>query len=113
MADFDKGIVSVRLHHPRGKGEIDVVFSPKDRRVDAVFITVDAVEKILLPFYRGRNAAQAEDLLRRVREQQDNGYCFVPHQYSCKVAVPPIDWNAPSPIVLGPCDWAPADGSTR
>lgn len=113
MADFEKGIKSVRLPRPTNGEPLDVVFNPEDTRVDAVFITVDAVEKILLPFYRGRNAAEAEDLLKRVRKQQANGYCFVPHQYSCKVAVPPIDWNAASPIVLGPCDWRPADPKTR
>lgn len=113
MADFEKGIVSVRLRHPREERELEVVFNPKDRRVDAVFITVDAVEKILLPLYRGRNAAEAEDLLKRVRKQQENGYCFVPHQYSCKFAVPLIDWNAKSPILLGPCEWQPPERSER
>jgi len=112
MPDYDKGIVSVRLRHPREDRELEVRINTTDVAVDAVFITVDAVNKILMPVYQAK-PAEADDLRRRVEEQQRDGTCLVIHQYSCKSFVPPIDWNAKSPINLGPSDWRPSDASSR
>jgi hypothetical protein len=113
MPDYEKGILSVRFRHPTEDRDLEVRINAKDDAVDAVFTTVDAVTKILMPFYRAISPAEAEDLRRRVEEQRQGNACIVLHKYSCKGAVPAIDWKAKSPIKLGPCEWRPADDSPR
>lgn len=109
MPDYDKGIVSLRFRHPTEDRDLEVKLNAKDMGADAVFITVDAVNKILMPYYQHLDPAEAEDLRKRVEEQQLGGAVVVLHKFSCKKAVPAINWSAKSPIKLGPCDWRPAD----
>jgi hypothetical protein len=109
MPDYEEGIISVRFRHPTEDRELEVKINAKDMGVDAVFITVDAVNKILMPYYQHLAPAEAEDLRKRVEEQRQGNACVVLHKFSCKQAVPAINWSAKAPIKLGPCDWRPGD----
>ena len=107
MPDFEQGILSVRFRHP-DKGEMEVQINKDDQTVDVVFTTVDAVNKILLPSFSARYPHEASELRARVEAQRSGEHCFVIHQYSCRSAVPAINWDAKSPIKLGPAEWLPA-----
>ena len=103
MATRDnKRILSVRLRHPSGDGELEVRFeSAECDDVDAVFTSVDAVKKLLIPFYEQKDRKDAEAFLREVEEQEQGGVCIVLHKLSCRRLVPRIDWTAKStPIRL-------------
>ena len=113
MPDFEKGIVLVRFRHPTENRELEVHINEKDKAVDAVFTSVDAVEKILMPSFSARYPKEAPDLLKRVEAQRRGDNCFIIHKYSCRSAVPAIDWNAKAPIRLGPADWQPAERTER
>jgi hypothetical protein len=108
MPEFHKGIVTVRFRHPSEKGELEVRINAVDDAADVVFISVDAVDKILIPTYQRTNPADAADLRQRVELQRRGDNCVVLHKYSCMYAVPPIDWSK-STIKLGPCDWRPTE----
>jgi hypothetical protein len=105
MPEYNKGMLSFRFRHPTQDGHFEVKVDSKDDAVDAVFLTVDAVEKILMPVYRDKPGVAAE-LRLRVEQQQQGGVCVVLHKYSCRSAVPPIDWKTRS-AKLGPADWFP------
>lgn len=107
MPDFEKGIVSVRFRHP-DKGEIEVKINKDDKSVDVVFTTVDAVNKILLPSFSARYPDEAAELRERVEAQRRGDHCVVLHRWSCRSAVPPIDWDTKGPIMLGPANWLPS-----
>jgi len=107
MPDFEKGILSVRFRHPE-KGEMEVQINNDDQAVDVVFTTVDAVNKILLPSFRALYPHEAPELLARVEAQRSGQHCLVLHKYSCRSAVPAVNWDAKSPIKLGPAEWLPA-----
>lgn len=94
-------ILSVRLRRPTGDQDLEVRFETPECRddVDAVFTSVDIVEKILVPYYQARDGS-GEELLREVRKQARGDVCLVLHKLSCRRLVPPIDWSADSPIVL-------------
>jgi hypothetical protein len=100
MAGFDKGIISVRLPHPSGQGHLDLRMATKD--VDALFVSVDAVAKILAPHYdRTLGRGEGEKLLNEVKQQGLDPWCVVIHKYSCGRIVPPIRLDAKSPIEVG------------
>lgn len=111
MPDFEKGILSVRFRHP-DKGEMEVQINEDDKAVDVVFTTVDAVNKILLPSFEARYPHEGPELRARLEAQRSGDNCFVLHKYSCRSAVPLIDWDAKSPIKLGPAEWLPAPPET-
>jgi hypothetical protein len=102
MASRDKKrVVSIRIRRPSGHEEIEVrLESPDYDDVDAIFTSVDVVEKMLVPFYDARHAGSGKELSKEVREQAKDGVCMVLHKLSCGRIVPPINWNATSPIVL-------------
>ncbi len=106
MADDAGRILSVRLRHPDGDRDLTVrIRVDKASLVDAVFTTVYAVKRILIPAYDSKEK-QAR-LLKDVTKQQLNEVCFVLHKRVCGTVVPSIDWDAPSPIVLtiDPEEW--------
>ncbi len=85
---YVKGIVSFRVRHPTEDREIEVTIGALD--VDAVFTSVDAVKKLLIPFYHGD---EAKELLERVEKQQEGGNCIVLHRKPCSGIVPQINWK--------------------
>jgi|SRR5215216_4198152 len=94
-------IVSVRFRHPTQNRDIEVRFDTEEyRNIDAVFTTVDAFERILLPFYQGARHDEGEDLRHQVEEQRQDDSCFVAHRYPCGGLVPYIDWDSSGPIRL-------------
>ncbi len=98
MATRDKKrILSVRLRHPNGDRDLEVRFeSDEYHDVDAVFTSVDAVKKLLIPFYEQKNREDAEEFRKEVDKQAQGDVCMVIHKLSCKRIVPLIDWNAKS-----------------
>lgn len=101
LAARDEGITSLRLRHPREDRELEVrIETGKYKQVDAVFISVDAVDRILIPFYQGTDSRIAEELRNQVQEQRLEDACVVLHKLSCRFGVPAIDWSATSPIIL-------------
>ena len=96
-----KRIVAVRFRRPGGNQDLEVRFeSDQYNDADAVFTSVDAVEKILVPLYESLKAGDGKRLLEEVRKQEQDGVCLVIHKFSCRRLVPAIDWNAESPIRL-------------
>jgi hypothetical protein len=95
---YDGGqIRSVRFRHPNEDRDIRVTFVSEDySEVDAVFTSVNAVTRILIPFYEDWKPKVAAMLREEVKAQQLDGVCLVLHKYVCRRAVPPIDWNAKS-----------------
>lgn len=94
-------IVSVRFRHPTQNRDIDVRLETEEYgHVDAVFTSVDAFEKILLPFYQGARRAEGEELRSRVEQQRQGDGCLVLHKYPCYGMVPDIDWNTLGTIRL-------------
>jgi hypothetical protein len=92
-------IVAVRLQTNEGQ-PIWVDIDPRSN-VDAVFTSKDVVRKILIPFYQGDNPDRAEELSRELdRQIKESGICFLPHQASCRISVPPIVRGQGSPIQL-------------
>lgn len=101
MAAIQQGIKSVRLPHPTEDRELEVrLQTGQYKEVDAVFTSVDVVNRILIPYYQATHPERAEQLQNQVQAQQLNDICFVLHKMSCSGLVPPIDWSAPSPINL-------------
>lgn len=101
VAPEKEGIVSLRMLRPGGEGELEIIFeSGKYEKVDAVFTSLSAVERILIPFYESTDMRRSEELSAAVRAQQRDGVCVVPHMRTCSFLVPDIDWDAPSPIHL-------------
>lgn len=102
MAALDKKrILSVRLRRPTGDQELEVRFETKEYdEVDAVFTSVDAVKKILVPFYEGIKRGDGEQLLKEAQDQAQDDVCMVLHKKPCSRIVPRIDWKATSPIRL-------------
>jgi hypothetical protein len=86
---YDKGLVSFRVRHPTD-GEIEVTIGDSHLDVDAVFTSVDAVKKFLMPTYKEK---EAKDLLNRVEKQQNGGNCIVLHKYPCGNIVPNVNWK--------------------
>ena len=74
-------ILSVRLRRPTGNQDLEVRFETPEYRddVDAVFTSVDVVEKILVPFYQARDGS-GQELLREVREQASGDVCLLLHK---------------------------------
>jgi hypothetical protein len=94
-------IISVRFWVPTQDRELEVRLETKKYKdSDAVFTSVKAVTNILIPFYKKTDPDVAEALKSQVEKQQLGGVCFVLHKWPCSREVPPIDWNAPSPITL-------------
>jgi hypothetical protein len=94
-------IASIRLQHPTEDRYLEVRFeSGKYDQVDVVFTSVNAVQRILVPFYEAIKPGEGEQLLRETEGQQLDGTCMVLHQYRCRSAVPEIDWDTRSPIIL-------------
>jgi hypothetical protein len=102
MAERHQGrIKSIRFRHPREDRYLEVQFeSAEYESVDIIFTSLNAVERILVPFYEGEHRGGGEELLEQVRAQQLDGTCMVLHQYRCRSAVPEIDWKTRSPIRL-------------
>ena len=97
----NRGIVSVRFRHPTQNRDIEVRLESEEyRNIDAVFTSVDAFERILLPFYQGARRDEGEELRNRVVEQRQGDGCFVVHRYPCYGMVPDIDWATSGPIRL-------------
>jgi hypothetical protein len=109
VAKFDyKGIIAVRFPHPTERREIEVQIDTENGNADAVFISVNAVENILAPYYAKKDPEDAKRLLNEVSKQEQNGVCFVYHKFTCGRIVPPIDWGAKSPTVIRVRDKPPA-----
>jgi hypothetical protein len=103
MRDDAGWILSVRLRHPTEDRDLEVRLDAKEfSTVDAVFITVDAVEKVLIPFYEQveKDMAKAAKLREEVQEHRQGDICLVYHKLRTSFVVPDIDWNARSPIRL-------------
>jgi hypothetical protein len=100
-APSKQGIISVRLQHPTEDRELEVrIQTGKYQEPDAVFTSVDVVNRILIPYYQATSPETVEELRKQVREQQLNDICLVLHQRPCSRLVPPINWSDPSPIIL-------------
>lgn len=98
-APEEEGIVSLRMWRPGGEGELEIIFeSGKYRQVDAVFTSLNVVERILIPFYQSTDERRARELWEAVQAQQKDGVCVVAHKRMCSYMVPDIDWEAASPI---------------
>jgi hypothetical protein len=103
MPDDARWILSVRLRHPTEDRDLEVRLDTEEfSTVDAVFITVNAVERILIPFYEKveKNMAKAAKLREEVEEHRLGPICLVFHKLRTSFLVPDIDWNAKSPIRL-------------
>ena len=98
---FRGKITSIRFRHPREDRELEVRFESEEYdNVDAVFTSVNAVERLLVPFYEGREVGSGERLLREARRQALEDVCMILHTYRCTYLVPRIDWRTRSPIIL-------------
>lgn len=91
-------IQSVHLRHPTQERDLEVRFETEEyREIDAVFTTVNAARRILVPFYDERDGAELD---RQIEEQQLDGVCLALHRKVCGFIVPGIDWNTRSVIRL-------------
>jgi hypothetical protein len=103
MPDDAGRILSVRLRHPTEDRDLEVrLDSKKFSTVDAVFTSVDAVERILIPFYENveHDLKKAADLRKAIQKQRHEDICVVVHRRSTSFMVPDIDWSSKSPIRL-------------
>jgi hypothetical protein len=101
MADEAKWIVALRVRRPDEERTVEIRLSSEDvANVDAVFITVDASERILKSFYEDveRDKDKADRLQRQIDEHRVGNICLVLHKRMTSFLVPEIDWSARSPI---------------
>lgn len=85
--------ISLRLHARDGQ-QAEVPVDPK--RQDAVFFTLGAVDKFLVPFYAARDGLDAAlklraEAARRFRRTGNVGVAF--HQGMCALTFPPVHWT--------------------
>jgi hypothetical protein len=98
---FDGKIATFRMQSPQGDRELEVRLESADyQNVDAVFTSVNAVERILKPFYEKEKPGEWAAIAEQLEQQRSGPVCMVFHRYRCTLMVPPIDWNSRRPIIL-------------
>jgi hypothetical protein len=98
---FDGKITTFRMQSPQGDRELEVRLESADyQNVDAVFTSVNAVERILKPFYEKEKPNEWALIAEQLEQQRSGSVCMVLHKYRCTLIVPPIDWDSKRPIIL-------------
>lgn len=98
-----EGITSITMKRPGGSDELEIIFSSSDyQEVDAVFTSVDVVQKILIPYYEQTGDAKTVDSINEsIQNRSVNGMMLLPHKKTCKMVFPNVDWRkAESPVTL-------------
>ncbi len=99
---FEGKITTFRLQNPQqGDRQLEVrLESAEYENVDAVFTSVNAVERILKPFYEKERPGEWAQIAEQLQAQRSGPVCVVLHKYRCTLVVPPINWNSQRPIIL-------------
>jgi hypothetical protein len=98
---FQGKITTFRLRNPREDRELEVRLESADYdNVDAVFTSVNAVERILKPFYEKEKPGEWPQIAEQLQRQRLGPVCVTLHKYRCTLIVPPINWEGRSPITL-------------
>lgn len=99
-AEF-KGISRLRVPRPGGTDELEFIFGSSEyQELDAVFTSVDVVQRILIPHYQRVQPEVVTQIEEAIKTRSRYGMIILPHKRTCSMRFPEFDWDATSPIEL-------------